>query len=85
VESLVTAIAETGRETLIAGEINPATVDALRRGLAAGARIASPAATLRRAGYLAELAWARHLHGERDDPASLAPIYLHEPAGSGGN
>lgn len=38
-----------------------------------------PALNVRRAGVLAELAWARLQAGETDDPATLAPIYLHVP------
>ncbi len=34
----------------------------------------------RRAGTLAELGWRRLLAGRLDDPASLKPIYLREPA-----
>jgi tRNA threonylcarbamoyladenosine biosynthesis protein TsaB len=37
----------------------------------------SPARSLRRAGFLAELAWRRWQAGQTDDPISLAPIYLH--------
>ncbi len=37
----------------------------------------SPALCLRRPGLLAEIAWGRWQAGESDDPASLAPIYLH--------
>ncbi|HJW90156.1 MAG TPA: tRNA (adenosine(37)-N6)-threonylcarbamoyltransferase complex dimerization subunit type 1 TsaB [Anaerolineales bacterium] len=46
------------------------------------ARLASPALSLRRPAYLGELAWARWQAGKVDDPATLAPIYLHynEPA-----
>lgn len=40
------------------------------------------AGSLRRAGYLAELGWARLERGQQDDPATLAPIYLHQPEGS---
>lgn len=40
-------------------------------------RLASPAGSLRRPSYLAELAWKRWKAGQVDDPASLAPIYLH--------
>ncbi|MBI5030695.1 MAG: tRNA (adenosine(37)-N6)-threonylcarbamoyltransferase complex dimerization subunit type 1 TsaB [Chloroflexi bacterium] len=41
--------------------------------------IASPAQNVRRAGYLAELAWARFQRGESDDVTSLAPMYMpHE-------
>jgi tRNA threonylcarbamoyladenosine biosynthesis protein TsaB len=44
--------------------------------------LATPARALRRPSFLAELAWKRWLNGQRDDPAVLAPIYLHqqEPA-----
>jgi tRNA threonylcarbamoyladenosine biosynthesis protein TsaB len=37
----------------------------------------SPAQSLRRAGFLAELAWRRWQAGKVDDPVTLAPIYLH--------
>jgi len=40
------------------------------------ALIASPARCLRRAGFLAEIAWERLLNNQTDDPVSLAPIYL---------
>jgi tRNA threonylcarbamoyladenosine biosynthesis protein TsaB len=39
--------------------------------------IASPASSLRRPGYLAELAWQRWQAGKVDDAALLTPIYLH--------
>lgn len=39
--------------------------------------LASPASSLRRPAFLAELAWERWQAGEADDPAALAPIYLH--------
>ena len=39
--------------------------------------VVPPAHRLRRAGYLAELGWRRLERGERDDPATLQPIYLH--------
>jgi tRNA threonylcarbamoyladenosine biosynthesis protein TsaB len=37
----------------------------------------SPARSLRRPGYLAEIGWRRWQAGKVDDPATLAPIYLH--------
>jgi tRNA threonylcarbamoyladenosine biosynthesis protein TsaB len=40
-------------------------------------QLASPAWSLRRPSFLAELAWKRWQSGKTDDPASLAPIYLH--------
>jgi len=39
--------------------------------------LASPAASTRRPGILAELAWERWQAGATDNPATLAPIYLH--------
>lgn len=39
--------------------------------------LASPARSLRRPSYLAELAWRRWKAGDVDQPATLAPIYLH--------
>jgi tRNA threonylcarbamoyladenosine biosynthesis protein TsaB len=44
--------------------------------------LASPALSLRRPSYLAELAWKRWQAGQIDDPASLAPTYLHYSRGS---
>jgi len=64
------------RRTLFCGEIDPQTDDTLRQRLAKLAVIASPASSLRRAGYLAELGWQRIERGEADDPVTLAPIYL---------
>jgi len=40
------------------------------------ANIVSPAKSLRRGGFLAELGWKRLEDGGADDPVSLAPIYL---------
>lgn len=39
--------------------------------------LASPALSLRRPSYLAELAWRRLWNGEKDDPLTLSPLYLH--------
>ncbi len=41
------------------------------------AQLASPSACVRRPAILAELGWKRWQQGSVDDPASLAPIYLH--------
>jgi len=62
--------------TLMAGELS----DEDRRWLATNlptARLASPAQSLRRPSYLAELGWKRWRAGQSDDPAGLAPIYIH--------
>lgn len=60
--------------TYVCGEIDPPGLAALRR-LRGRALIARPAHAVRRAAFLAELAWARARAGESDDPARLAPIY----------
>jgi tRNA threonylcarbamoyladenosine biosynthesis protein TsaB len=39
--------------------------------------LASPAQSLRRPAFLAELAWQRWQSGQVDNPATLSPIYLH--------
>jgi tRNA threonylcarbamoyladenosine biosynthesis protein TsaB len=41
------------------------------------ARVASPAQSHRRPSFLAELGWNRWQAGKTDDPAGLAPIYIH--------
>jgi tRNA threonylcarbamoyladenosine biosynthesis protein TsaB len=41
--------------------------------------LSSPAQSLRRPSYLAELGWRRWQAGQVDDPASLSPNYLQYP------
>ncbi len=64
--------------TLFCGEIDPAGADALAP-LGELAVLLPAAARLRRAGFLAELAWRQLNRGETDDPATLTPIYLQHP------
>jgi tRNA threonylcarbamoyladenosine biosynthesis protein TsaB len=47
------------------------------------ASIAPPATSLRRAGYLAELAWQRAQQGPPDDLATLQAMYLQMPTSGG--
>ena len=70
--------AEIAEPTFFCGEIDQAGLDALKK-LKRLAIVPSPAFSLRRASFLAELAWARHHRGQPDDPAALAPIYLKYP------
>lgn len=65
-------------ETLVAGEIDAPSYDYLKT---AGhpVRIVPAAVALRRAGFLAEIAWTRIRTRQTDDPASVTPIYLHQP------
>jgi tRNA threonylcarbamoyladenosine biosynthesis protein TsaB len=62
--------------TLVCGEVD----DTLRQALGRKRKnvmIASPAQSLRRPAYLAEIAWQRWQKDEVDEVISLAPIYLH--------
>jgi tRNA threonylcarbamoyladenosine biosynthesis protein TsaB len=70
---------ELETRTLFCGEIDAQATELLRERLGAKAVVASPASSLRRAGYLAELGWQRLKRGGADDPATLAPIYLRHP------
>ena len=65
------------RRTVVCGEL---TAEGRRR-LGRKYRnviIPSPAFCVRRPGVLAELGWNRLEKGESDDPATLAPIYVHQ-------
>jgi tRNA threonylcarbamoyladenosine biosynthesis protein TsaB len=62
--------------TLVCGELTEEDRRTLGRRYR-NVRMASPARSLRRPACLAEIAWKRYLAGKADDPATLAPIYLH--------
>jgi len=64
---------------LICGEIRAKDIELIREKLGPVVTVASPAASLRRAAYLAELGWKRLARGDADDAATLSPIYLHDP------
>jgi tRNA threonylcarbamoyladenosine biosynthesis protein TsaB len=66
-------------KALVCGEIGGLDAETLRERLGDKATIASPAASLRRPAYLAELGWERLGRGDADDPKALAPIYLQNP------
>jgi tRNA threonylcarbamoyladenosine biosynthesis protein TsaB len=72
--------AEIETRTFFCGEIDAQATELLRERLGEKAIVASPASSLRRAGYLAELGWQRLERDEVDDPATLAPIYLRHPS-----
>ena len=69
-------LASLKEPTLICGELDLQLTEMLCTVAAGRAILASPALRMRRAGYLAELAWQRFSSGERDDLSSLTPIYL---------
>jgi len=62
--------------TLICGELTEVERDLLSREQP-NVILASPAHSLRHPAFLAELGWQRWQDGKVDDPATLAPIYLH--------
>jgi len=65
---------------LFCGEIDHADAELLRERLGLLATVASPAASLRRAAFLAEMGWERLRRGSSDDVAGLSPLYLHHPS-----
>ncbi len=80
-EPWLTALHDLGQDwegtTLVCGELNARERHALHTRLGKRIRLAPPAASLRRAGYLAEIGWERLRHGQADDLVRLTPIYIH--------
>jgi tRNA threonylcarbamoyladenosine biosynthesis protein TsaB len=64
------------KPTLVCGELNE-DIRALLGRKRVNVILASPAQSVRRPAYLAELGWQRWLSGRVDDPAILSPTYLH--------
>lgn len=64
--------------TLVCGEID-AQGRALLQSSDRPISVAAGVVGLRRAGFLAELAWHKLRAGSIEDPRGLAPIYLHQP------
>jgi tRNA threonylcarbamoyladenosine biosynthesis protein TsaB len=62
--------------TLVCGELTADERQALSR-KRKNILLASPAFSVRRPSFLAELAWRRWHSGKIDDPVTLSPIYLH--------
>jgi tRNA threonylcarbamoyladenosine biosynthesis protein TsaB len=62
--------------TLVCGEVDSALRQVLGR-KRKNVMVASPAQSLRRPAYLAEIAWQRWQNNEVDEVISLSPIYLH--------
>lgn len=71
---------ETVEQTIFCGEINAEQSTHLKQELENKALIPKGSATLRRAGYLAELGWCKIESGGFDDPSTLQPLYLRRPA-----
>lgn len=60
----------------LTGETDENLYTQLQAAFGARVNVAPRAAQLRRAGYLAQLAWRRWQAGERDDVTTLAPFYI---------
>lgn len=67
---------EIEHPTYVAGELTSEDRNRLAR-KRVNILLASPVHCIRRPSILADLAWVRWQKNEVDDPASLAPIYLH--------
>ena len=83
-EYQITTLAELAAHidapALFSGELDSEGVSQLQQILGDAAVIASPANRVRRPAHLAEAGWLQLTAGHDDDPATLAPIYLHRPA-----
>jgi tRNA threonylcarbamoyladenosine biosynthesis protein TsaB len=71
-----TLAAEIKKPTLVCGELTADERQVLARKWK-NVIIASPARSIRRPSFLAEMAWEHWKAGRVSDPATLAPIYLH--------
>lgn len=64
------------RPTTLSGELTAGERETIERRLGDRVRLLAPAFALRRAGFLAEIAWQKIRAGASDDPAALQPLYL---------
>ena len=69
-------VLQLNKPTQVAGEMSASERQVLSR-RRKNAIMASPAQSLRRPSFLAELAWERWHAGQVDDVVTLSPIYLH--------
>jgi tRNA threonylcarbamoyladenosine biosynthesis protein TsaB len=69
-------VLKLNKPTVVVGELSAAERQVLAR-RRKNAIMVSPAQSLRRPGFLAEMAWERWQSGKTDDVVLLAPIYLH--------
>ncbi len=81
--TLTDLVADVRERTLFAGELYQDEVKLIEENLGPSAVIASPAEGLRRAGYLAELAYRRFSRHEADE-LTVAPVYMATAGGVGG-
>ena len=75
VMTFASLIEEVKSPTILCGELIPEEYHKLQE--KENIHLVSPAQSVRRPAMLAELAWGSALAGNVDNPATLAPIYLH--------
>jgi tRNA threonylcarbamoyladenosine biosynthesis protein TsaB len=80
VVSLDEVCAAVKERTLFCGEQLPAIQEALASRLREAAVFPPAGMLVRRPAHLAALGWRRLARGERDDPATLQPLYLRGPS-----
>ena len=80
IETWETLLFHLETSTTFAGEISPEAAKMIRA-TKKPFYVVPAAASVRRAGYLAEIGWQRMRQGLVDDAASLAPTYLRDPSG----
>jgi len=78
--TIETLYSQITTRTIFCGEFIPFITTQLREELGQRAVIPSFAARLRRASFLAELGLKRLEAGNHDNPATLQPLYLRQPA-----
>jgi tRNA threonylcarbamoyl adenosine modification protein YeaZ len=71
--------AQTMTRTLFCGDYVAYVAPQLKELIGSKAIISTPSASLRRAGFLAELGQTRLKAGDGDNPATLQPTYLRRP------
>lgn len=71
--------AETTEKTVFCGEISEQIAEQVGLALGDNAVIPVASARMRRAGFLAALAWSRLQRGQVDDTATIQPIYVRHP------
>ena len=81
IESWETLLFHLENPTTFAGEISPEAAKLIRASKKPFYLVPA-AASVRRAGYLAGIGYQRWRQGQVDDPATLAPDYLRDPAGN---
>jgi tRNA threonylcarbamoyl adenosine modification protein YeaZ len=79
ITTVETLCSQITTQTIFCGEFAPLIATQLRKQLGRRAIIATPAARVRRAAFLAELGQQRLVAGNYDSPATLQPLYLRRP------